>query len=99
MSKVTEDTQVYFVVGVKGLTEEVTASLYNELSDSRDMLLLNDLQVSLLLEITNNITNYRIIDPTGTETFAKGPKSAKLLLELKLMSVSCKKKTTGFRRM
>ena len=55
MSKVTEDTQVYFVVGVKGLTEEVTASLYNELSDSRDMLLLNDLQVSLLLEITNNI--------------------------------------------
>ena len=57
MSKVTEDTQVYFVVGVKGLTEEVTASLYNELSDSRDMLLLNDLQVSLLLEITNNITN------------------------------------------
>ena len=33
-----------------------------------------------------------IIDPTGTETFAKQPKLAKLLRELKPMPVSCNKK-------
>ena len=40
----------------------------------------------------------RIIDPTGTKTFAKERKFAKLLQELKSKPMRCQQKSTGFSR-
>ena len=50
----------------------------------------------LLVRCVDN-SNRLIIDPTGMEIFAKEPKLATLLRELKPTPVSCnKKKTAGF---
>ena len=52
-----------------------------------------------MFSIYQYISTQIIIDPTGAEIFAKDPKLAKLLRELKLMPISYnKKKFTGFCR-
>ena len=55
-------------------------------------------KVSVLVQSSIPCLDQGIIDPTGTETFAKELKLATILRKLKPMLVSCEKKSADFCR-